>query len=88
MLRKRNGKEFCARRKEGFGLPFGNWIDRKYKDEHWSFFDNQNFILFKFVERAQARNVLENHLRGSIDRGPELWGILILAKWLDLHFGK
>ncbi len=85
ILEQKNGKPFVKRSKQGFGLPFGGWIDTK-NDSLWSFTRDKNLILYKFVEKEIIDRMLFNHRNKKANYTTELWGILVLGKWLERNF--
>jgi asparagine synthase (glutamine-hydrolysing) len=85
ILEKKNGKPFVKRSKQGFGLPFGSWIDKNH-ESLWSFTRNQDLIIYKFVEKEIIDRMLHNHRNKKANFTTELWAVLVLAKWLERNF--
>ena len=86
MLQKRNGKIFCRRSKEGFGLPFGGWMDINHTGA-WSFLESENSLVFKFIEKNRILELKSIHQKSKANYALELWAVMVLAKWLDFTFG-
>jgi len=85
LLEGKNGRAFAKRSKQGFGLPFGGWINSKY-ESLLSFTENQNLILYKFVQKEVLDRMVSNHRNGKANFTTEIWAILVLAKWLEKNF--
>jgi asparagine synthase (glutamine-hydrolysing) len=84
LLTKMNGKEFCQRSKEGFGLPFGHWI-RVKETRTKGIFNEKQVIINKFVDHNQIRKMYNDHISRKADYSSELWSYLTLSKWLKLN---
>lgn len=87
LLRKYKGQEFINRPKEGFGLPFGNWL-RKGKANHLlEFLYKEKSIIFEVGSKEQIINQLKNHSNGKADNTLFLWSAIVLGNWLEIQFG-
>ena len=89
MLRKllvqKGGKVYTQREKEGFGLPFGGWIDKR-KHGLWEFLEDKNHIVFNFVDASTVEKLLKEHTSRGSDHTLALWSIQILSRWLKSNF--
>ena len=86
ILKKYGGHAYVNRYKEGFGLPIGNWIRQGKVEYLLRFVENKNHFIFKFVDWADVKALLKAHKQGYQDHGPQLWSLIILAKWLEKEF--
>jgi len=84
ILDKRGGQQFTERVKEGFGMPFGDWI-REEKNLIQELSEKDN-ILFRYVDYAKVNQLLNLHLQSKKDYSSELWSLLVLAFWLKKEF--
>ncbi|MDN5216374.1 asparagine synthase (glutamine-hydrolyzing) [Fulvivirgaceae bacterium BMA12] len=90
LLNKYRGQTFVNRSKEGFGLPFGNWIKSGNANHLLEFLKNENCTIFEATDndlKALITNQLDNHNRGSADNTLFLWSVIILGNWLEINFG-
>jgi asparagine synthase (glutamine-hydrolysing) len=70
--------------KHGFSVPLGKWFRHKLKDVVYHSLDqlrqyDQVFNL-EFIEQ-----LIESHMSGEKNYRDKVWGIVILARWLDYH---
>ena len=87
LLKKYNGHTFINRPKEGFGLPFGNWLKNGKANHLLEFLNNEKSIIFEAVSKELIINQLKNHNDGKADNTLFLWSAIILGNWLEIHFG-
>ena len=87
LLKKYNGQKFVNRPKEGFGLPFGNWLKNGKANHLLGFLYNEKSTIFEFGNREVIINQLNDHNRGKADNTLFLWSAIILGNWLETHFG-
>lgn len=86
ILNTYGGKKFTARKKEGFGLPIGNWFKNKKHDYLWELYSEDGHLIFDFVKREKILGLIKTHRRGTADLSQELWSILVLGNWLAKEF--
>lgn len=86
ILESYGGKKYARRKKEGFGLPAGNWFRNKKHDYLWELFSGNDHLIFDFVKREEILSLINRHRKGSIDFSQELWSVLILGHWLAKEF--
>ena len=87
LLEKYNGQPFVGRRKEGFGLPFGNWLKTGKANHLAEFLYNEKSTIFEFESKELIVNQLNNHIQGKADNTLFLWSAIVLGNWLEIHFG-
>ncbi len=86
LLNQYGGAAFANRKKEGFGLPFGSWLRSGYANHLLDFFEDQNCIIFEYLDRTYAQKQLDDHLRHKKDNTLFLWSIITLGSWLKVNF--
>lgn len=88
ILDQYQGQEVSKRPKEGFGMPLGNWL--KQAPNQWLYQDltNPQHLLFHYIDFNETQHLLQNHLKSRHDFSAELWALIVLARWLDKHFGS
>ncbi len=82
LLNKRGGAIYSNRSKEGFGVPFGEWIRQDKK--HILFLKSQTLIIYEFLSYTEIQKMIDRHLNYKQDYTTEIWNVLLLAKWLEL----
>jgi asparagine synthase (glutamine-hydrolysing) len=85
LLSQKGGKVYTQREKEGFGLPFGGWIDKR-KHGLWEFLEDKNHIVFNFVDASKVEKLIKEHTNIGSDHTLALWSIQILSRWLKSNF--
>jgi asparagine synthase (glutamine-hydrolysing) len=81
ILRKSLPANLIARRKHGFGVPVGNWLNSGLKEQlldfmNPTFLSNQGIFEPTLINRIQA-----DHEKGRYDYRKELWSFLIFQRW-------
>ena len=87
LLTKYGGKEFAARTKEGFGLPLSHWLMDKQVKHLWEFTAYNDDPVFKFLDKDLLDSLILQQKQQKADHGPLLWSVLVMAHWLNHHFG-
>ena len=87
LLKKYEGQAFVNRSKEGFGLPFGNWLRNGKANHLLEFLYNEKSIIFETGSKELIINQLKNHNEGKADNTLFLWSVIVLGNWLEIHFG-
>lgn len=83
ILGKYDGSVYAQRPKEGFGLPIGAWLLRGKLDKMLNFVLRPDNPLFRIMGRDQISYLIEEHKAGKKDYAAELWGIIIVSRWLE-----
>lgn len=73
-----------TKRKQGFGVPIGQWMKGPLKDRLAAVADPRSPI-YAFCDVAATARVLDEHRRGRRDHGDQLWRLLVLHLWLSAH---
>ena len=81
-------KGFLNKRKNGFGVPVGDWLRLGLKEELLSlieqeFIDNQNLFNYEYVKK-----LICNHLDGKIDNTFRVWTYYCFQKWYKRTYGN
>jgi asparagine synthase (glutamine-hydrolysing) len=81
ILRKSLPENLIARRKHGFGVPVGKWLNSDLKEQlldfmNPTFLSNQGIFEPTLINRMQA-----DHEKGRYDYRKELWSFLIFQRW-------
>lgn len=84
ILNKYDGQVFTERTKEGFGMPFGNWI-REEQLLVQELLEKSN-LLFNYVDYQKVNQLVKSHLQSKKDYSTELWSLLVLSLWLKKEF--
>ena len=87
ILAQHHGQQLTQRPKEGFGMPLGQWL--KQSSNQWLFEDLQNprHVIFNFLKFPETQAMMQALHRGRHDYSTELWALIVLARWLNQHFG-
>jgi asparagine synthase (glutamine-hydrolysing) len=86
ILKKYGGEVYAKRAKEGFGLPFGNWIRQKENAFLLDYLTQPRFIIFEYVDYSLVQKLVHEHLNRKADYTLELWSLLTLSVWLEKNF--
>jgi asparagine synthase (glutamine-hydrolysing) len=86
VLRRYLPPETLRKRKQGFGVPLGDWIREGLGEMVSDYLEADNGrALQGFVEPAAVRQVLTDHRAGRADYRSQIWLLLNLAVWRDLY---
>lgn len=81
-LIKRNGEIFVKRPKEGFGMPFGHWLQQgriPWVEEHLK---TRKLPIYKWVNYEGFQQMLKTHITQKRDYTSEIWAVYLLSEWL------
>ncbi|MCU0440244.1 MAG: asparagine synthase (glutamine-hydrolyzing) [Raineya sp.] len=85
LLEQKDGKIYTQRKKEGFGIPFGHWLQNKKNNFLWDFAKNPQNPIFEYVPKARFQYILQKHLSRQEDYTQELFALCALGWWLEKH---
>ena len=72
------------KRKKGFTVPIGEWINSIFKDEIIEAFSKKNLSRYGiFNHKYLNEKILEPHLLKKINNDKKIWNIFILIKWME-----
>lgn len=69
--------DIWKRRKQGFGVPVGQWFHEGLASELGNLVESQHAPL----ERSEIARMLNEHLKGQRDHGLRLWQLYIYLMW-------
>ncbi len=86
LLEQYGGQAFARRRKEGFGMAWSHW-SRQARWQHLL----QPLLaaeqpIYEYIDFERFSQMLRAHLSGKADFGAALWAVLVLHRWLQIHF--
>jgi asparagine synthase (glutamine-hydrolysing) len=87
LLQKYGGKAYTRRAKEGFGLPFGAWVQQGKTDFLWQWLAQKEHPLHEILPPAITQELLHTHRQGRADYSQELMALALLAGWMEKNFG-
>jgi asparagine synthase (glutamine-hydrolysing) len=83
LMRGRIPDEILDRRKVGFGVPLNQWLRGPLKDLLRDRLDRDLLRAQGLFDHDAVRSIVDQHLAGSVDRGRELWSLLLFQLWYD-----
>ncbi|QHT71250.1 asparagine synthase (glutamine-hydrolyzing) [Rhodocytophaga rosea] len=88
ILSRKGGQAYVQRSKEGFGMPFGQWLKSVNGKFLRELLQNRKALLYEHTSYAEINKLVQLHLAGKSDYSSELWTIVLLIAWLEQEFGK
>ncbi len=86
MLNQRGGMAYSNRKKEGFGMPLGQWLRIKKGKLLLERLLAPQSLLFNYVNLEAVMELKAKHLKGFRDFSQELWALMVLSAWLEKEF--
>ncbi|MEL6536418.1 MAG: asparagine synthase-related protein, partial [Bacteroidota bacterium] len=83
LLTQLGGKKYAQRRKEGFGLPLGRWIQTGEADHWLAPLYQQDLALWEFINPDTPRQWVQAQKAGKADFAQEIWNVMTVAAWLE-----
>ncbi len=74
--------EVLAARKQGFGVPLGQWLRNELRQAMEETLLDQSFLDCGIFRPAAIRGLVNDHIRGKDDHRHRLWTLMVLARWL------
>jgi asparagine synthase (glutamine-hydrolysing) len=87
ILVRKGGEIYAKRRKEGFGMPFGQWLKTTQGKPLIDLLQNRKCITYNFISFNEVNELLKAHLRGKTDYSSELWTLILVVAWIEKEFG-
>ncbi|HAS44691.1 MAG TPA: asparagine synthase (glutamine-hydrolyzing) [Microscillaceae bacterium] len=84
-LLKRGGKAFVKRPKEGFGMPFGYWLQQGQLPWVINQLQNPEIPVYKWVNYEGFQKMLKLHIKQKRDYSSEVWSVYLLSEWLNVN---
>jgi asparagine synthase (glutamine-hydrolysing) len=72
------------RGKMGFGVPVGSWFRGELRDMVSDLLLAQNARYREMLDGRFVESLVQRHLSGRANLGPQLWTILCFERWLQL----
>jgi asparagine synthase (glutamine-hydrolysing) len=69
------------RKKEGFNVPIARWLRQDLRDFTLETLSPQRVRATQLLDEVLVTQTLEEHLAGHVDRGRELWSVLMFVLW-------
>lgn len=76
-------EEILNRRKHGFGVPFHEWIRGPLRSWAEARLLNEESPLYAHLDYGAVRALWEAHQARKLDAGQRVYGLLVLARWLE-----
>jgi len=86
LLEQYGGQAFAARKKEGFGMAWSHWSRQAQWQQLLQPLAQAEQPVYEHIDFERFAPMLRAHLAGRADFGPELWAVLVLHRWLQIHF--
>ena len=68
----------------GFGVPVGSWFRGELREMVSDLLLAQNARYREMLDGRFVESLVQRHLSGRGDFGPQLWTILCFERWLQL----
>lgn len=81
MLKKYIDIELVSKKKKGFGIPIGNWLNSGLKEYSEDIFNSNHLINDPFLNSDKIKIIWENHKNGNYINSNLLWSIFIYINW-------
>jgi asparagine synthase (glutamine-hydrolysing) len=75
--------EIARRRKMGFGVPVGTWFRGELRDMVSDILLARGARYRAMLDGAFVESMVDRHLSGRANLGPQLWTILCFERWLQ-----
>ncbi|OJJ15063.1 asparagine synthase (glutamine-hydrolyzing) [marine bacterium AO1-C] len=85
-LLKRGGEVFVKRSKEGFGMPFGYWLQQGTLPWVENHLKMPQLFVYKWVNYKGFQQMLNLHMKQKHDYTSEIWAVFLLSQWLEAKF--
>ena len=73
-------------KKQGFSSPDASWFKGESIDFVKGCLLNKEAFIYNFLDRDQAHNLVNQHLKGEKNRRLLIWSFLNINRWLELTF--
>jgi asparagine synthase (glutamine-hydrolysing) len=75
--------EILERKKKGFGIPVGKWIQGQLRDEFRDALHPDRVGAQGLLDPAVVSMLLDDHLAGRRDNRKQLWTLYMFERWFD-----
>jgi asparagine synthase (glutamine-hydrolysing) len=76
-------REVIYRPKAAFGTPIRAWMKRGLADAMRARLGDERHPVASVIDRGYAIGMLDRHIAGREDNAHRLWGLHVLATWLE-----
>ena len=73
--------EILYRKKQGFGIPLDQWINRELRDEFRETLTDERARSRGYFDNRHIDNLFDEHERGRRDHSVQLWALFMLELW-------
>lgn len=73
--------KIIKRKKEGFGVPVGEWFRNELKSYAYEVLLDNNAVSREYFKIEKIEEMLEGHVSGKINNGARLWCLINLELW-------
>ena len=77
--------EIVARGKMGFGVPLPTWFRTRWRPLVEERLLSADARVWEWLEPRPVAKMAERHFNGDADFGHQLWALLTLETWLQMH---
>jgi asparagine synthase (glutamine-hydrolysing) len=76
--------EILYRRKQGFGVPVGDWFRNKLRNYAFETLLSEKCIKRGYFRKETVEGMLAEHVSGKIDHGQRIWCLINLELWHNM----
>ena len=88
LLIEHSNRELVMQPKKGFIIPLGEWIKGALKNDIEDKLMNMPSDLAIHFNKAEIKNLLQQHFAGEQDWSWFIWALYSLVNWNDYHRNK
>ncbi|HMB63419.1 MAG TPA: asparagine synthase-related protein, partial [Eudoraea sp.] len=76
-------QEIFNRPKSGFGIPFGIWFRNDLREYVLEELSEVELRKIPNIDIPEVQLMIQQHMDNTWNRGPFIWKLLVLKKWLN-----
>jgi asparagine synthase (glutamine-hydrolysing) len=69
------------RKKQGFPIPISTWFRGEAREFVSDLLSRETIVRRGLFDADYVGQILQQHLRGTADRGAQLWGLVLVELW-------
>jgi asparagine synthase (glutamine-hydrolysing) len=81
LMKDRLPREVIYRKKQGFGIPIGKWLQGELKPLSHELLSKQALAEHGFFDHARVARLVAEHEEGRKDHRKKLWTLLVFQLW-------
>src|SRR3989344_8011134 len=81
LMRDRLPQRILSRRKQGFGIPIGKWLQGELKPLSHELLSRSALAEHGFFDYARVAHLLAEHEEGKKDHRKKIWTLLVFQLW-------